>query len=279
MSSFIFVRHGKSQANHDHIIAAPDSPLTKEGEVKARKLGRELKKQGITLVVASPYVRARQTADIIAKELKIKEDVVILDDLRERGFGQLQDRPKDHPTEWYFTIDGEADVEPRGVLIARCESALAQIKKLAEAHTVVVVGHGTSGFYLRQVAAGKRFFEDFDPPYEMRNATQVRVTIADKIPMKRTSREAAIAFLAILAGVICLAAGIWLFNQRQAAAPGPQVKQTEIPLQPEDYNGDPNLQGAIQKQLQQQSEAEQATGGASEVLQPAPTGVPKTLTP
>jgi len=275
MSSFIFVRHGKSQANQDKIIATPDSPLTKEGQAQARKTGRELKGSGITTIVTSPLIRARETAEIIAKELKI-EEVEVIDDLRERGFGQLMGHPKEHPSEWYFTIDGESDVEPRGVLIARCEAALAKIKKLSETGKVVVVGHAVSGFYLRQVAGGKRFLDDFSQPKEMINSGHAEVMIVDKIPMKKTSREAVVSFLLIVTGILCLIVGIWLFSQKPSYQP-PQVKQQQIPLSPEDYQGDPNLQGAIQKQLQQQGGSDQSNMSASGVLQPVTTGIPNNL--
>jgi|GEM_PF-785711 len=274
MSSFIFVRHGKSQANQDKVIGNPHTPLTKEGQAQARKAGRDLKKEGITTIVSSPLVRARETAEIIAKQLKFKGEVQVIDDLRERGFGQLIDRPREHPGSWYYTVDGESDVEPKGVVIARCEAALAQIKKIAETEKVLVVGHAISGFYLKQVAAGKRFFEDFDSPVEMPNSGHTEVTIVDKIPMQRASKEASWSLVATVAGVICLIAGMWLFSQERAATPEKQVKQSNIPLSSEDYSDQPNLQGVIQQQLQQQNSSQQSTPDTSQMLQPVTTGVP-----
>lgn len=279
MSSFIFVRHGKSQANQDKIIAAPDSPLTKEGEAQARKVGRELKKKGVTAIITSPLLRARQTAEIIAKQLKIA-DIQVIDDLRERGFGQLQNQAKEHSSEWYFTVDGESDVEPKGVLIARCEAALSVLRKLSETDKVVVVGHAVSGFYLRQVAAGRRLFEEFDPPKEITNTGHVDVAIIDKIPLKNTSREASVSLAAIILGIICLLGGIWLLSQDSLknTSQTQEVKEQTIQLSPEDYQGDPNLQGAVQKQLQQQGSQQQNNSGqsasdASKMLQPVTTGV------
>lgn len=270
MTSFTFVRHGKSQANLDGVIGAPDSPLSKEGMAQARRLGRDLKKRGFTIIMTSPYVRARETAEIIAKQMRFDGELQVVDDLRERGFGQLVNRPKDHETAWYYTIDGESDVEPRGMLIARAEAALDKIKKLAATENVLVVGHAVEGFYLRQVASGRRFFDDFDPPKEQPNSTAIMVPITDKIPMKKTTKQGWLAYAAIIAGLICLGWGIWLVNQRQAPAPEPRVKQREIPL----YNVDPNLQGATQRSAPQQSEANQAHNGASTMLQPVTSGVP-----
>jgi broad specificity phosphatase PhoE len=274
MTSFIFVRHGKSQANQDDELAFPDSPLTKEGQAQAKKTARELKSRGITTIVASPYNRAQQTAEIIAKELKIA-DIITLDDLRERGMGNFRGRKREHPELFYYTVEGENDVEPCGVLIARCEAALAQIKKLAETGTVLVVGHAMSGYYLQQVAAGRRFVQQFTEPKELGNAKSATITILDP-PRTNISRQAAIAITAIILGLAALALGVFLLVRQPAATTPQGTKQQTIPLSADDYKDDPNLQGAVQK-LQQQAQNAQSSGTASSVLQPVTSGIPEHL--
>jgi broad specificity phosphatase PhoE len=263
MTTFYFVRHGTSQANLDDEISRPDAPLTKQGEAEARKVGRSLKKVGITTIVCSPYDRARRTAEIIAKELKIK-DIEIIDDLRERGLGQLEGRKHDRKHSEYYKIDGEADVEPRGVLIARCEAALAKIKKLSESGTVLAVGHTMAGFYLQQVAAGKRLFSEFDEPRDLPHGAYKKITVVDA-PMRTGSRQLVLAFLAFMTGIACLIIGIWLLVTRPA--PQPAKTSPDIPLTPEDYKDDPLLKGAVEKQLQQAQPKQ--TDPTGETLQPA----------
>jgi uncharacterized phosphatase len=266
MTSFIFVRHGQSQANLDGVIALEDSPLTKEGAVKARKAARELKKRGITAIVSSPLLRARQTAEVIAKEVKIDPQTIeVIDDLRERGLGSYKGHRREESHLFYFTVDGQNDVEPRGVLIARCEAALNRIKKLSERGTVLVVGHAVSGYFLQQVASGKRLLADFDDPKELANAKSTTISIIE--PQRPSlSKDAAIAIGAIILGLAALITGITLLMNKPKPAES-QVKQPSIPLRPEDYADDPNLQGAIQK-LQDQSQTPQADGSAANALQP-----------
>src|SRR5690349_16486216 len=163
MTNFIFVRHGKSQDNQDDLVSRPDTPLTKEGEGQAREVARQLRNKHVAVIAASPFPRAQQTAQIIAKELKI-DTVQTIDDLRERGLGQFEGHKHEHEHTWYHTVEGQGDVEPRGVVIARCESALATIKKLSAQGMVLVVGHTIAGYYLRQVASGKRRVDEFAPP-------------------------------------------------------------------------------------------------------------------
>jgi probable phosphoglycerate mutase len=276
MTTFIFLRHGKSQANADNMIADNASPLTKEGEAQVRKAAHQLKKRyKITTIVSSPLLRARRTAEIIAKQLHYKKDIEIIDDLRERGFGQLEGRPKEHDSVWHYNVDGEFDVEPRGIVIARSEAALSKIKKLAESTEgeVLVIGHTVSGYYLQQVAAGKRYFEQFDPPKQLGNATPITVEILPVKSMPVQVRPRLLIYAAAIAlGIALLVVGLIMIANRQTQQTG--VKEQNIPLSPEDYNGDPNLQSAIQKQLQQQTEGNaQSDTGASGTLQPAQQGL------
>jgi len=275
MTTFIFVRHGKSQANADNLIATDDTPLTKEGESQARRVGRELRGKKINYIVSSPFDRARKTAEIIAKQLKLRRSVEVIDDLRERGFGELEGKPKDHESSWYAIADGESDIEPRGVVIARVEAALGKIKKLAEEGEgqVLVVGHGVAGFYLQQVAAGKRYIEQFADYKQPSNATPTTVVINPVKSQPIAVKPKLLAsFIAIVVGIALLITGIaMLINQQNA--PLTDKKLPDIPLSPQDYNGDPHLQNAIQQQLQEQSGSAQSQNDASHTLQPAPQGL------
>jgi len=63
-------RHGQSVHNRDKNDPGPHSPLTDEGREQARLLGEWLAANvTIDVIYASPYVRARDTADIVAAKL------------------------------------------------------------------------------------------------------------------------------------------------------------------------------------------------------------------
>ena len=180
MSSFIFVRHGQSQANAAGIIADSLSPLTEKGIEQARKTGVEVKNLGISLIVTSPYLRAQQTAETIAGELGIDlAHIKIIDELAERGLGSLEDKPKEHDGLWYFTDDTSEGIESRADLLKRMQSCLENIKELSNTQTVLVAGHSISGFYLQQVAAGKTTVDEIDSPALMNNADFVQVEIRE----------------------------------------------------------------------------------------------------
>jgi phosphohistidine phosphatase len=68
-----FLRHGIAAAREDFLFPRDfDRPLTKEGAQKMRRIAKAMKAQGLRfdLILSSPYIRARQTAEIAARVLK-----------------------------------------------------------------------------------------------------------------------------------------------------------------------------------------------------------------
>lgn len=180
MKSFIFVRHGQSQANADGIIADERSPLTEQGIEQARKTAGEIQKFNITKIVCSPYIRARQTAETIAGELGIDvADIQLLDSLRERGLGVLQNKPKQHEGTWYFADDTSEGIEQRVELYKRMNKCLEILREMGEQEQLLVVGHAVSGFYLLQAAAKKGSVDEFDALAMISNADYVEVSLSE----------------------------------------------------------------------------------------------------
>jgi phosphohistidine phosphatase len=71
----------------------PDSerPLTAKGESRLRDAVRAMKGLDLSfdLILSSPYLRAKQTAEIIAKNLKLRKKMAICDDLIPNGNPRL----------------------------------------------------------------------------------------------------------------------------------------------------------------------------------------------
>ena len=82
-----FVRHGLAEERGD---AWPDDakrPLTDEGISRMRKAARGLSRLGVSvdIVLTSPLVRARQTAEIVAGELDPRPSLVNVESLTPGG--------------------------------------------------------------------------------------------------------------------------------------------------------------------------------------------------
>jgi len=104
----ILVRHAKSEGNEAKIMECREGKLSREGIIQAKKLGLQLKKENINVIYSSPFVRARETVDEIAKHCP---GILVnyVDELRECDLGETEGKkysdidwgnlPKDYESE------------------------------------------------------------------------------------------------------------------------------------------------------------------------------------
>jgi|SRR3989344_2712865 len=68
---FYFVRHGETMLNVERIKQGAEGGLSERGERQAERVGEGLQHLSIARIIASPYPRARETAMILEKYLKV----------------------------------------------------------------------------------------------------------------------------------------------------------------------------------------------------------------
>ena len=93
------LRHGIAVNRNDlDVENDAERPLTPKGKRQLRQVAAAMKKMGLRfdLVLSSPYLRARQTAEIVADSLKLKKQLKFLDALAPDGslknlIGQLNE--------------------------------------------------------------------------------------------------------------------------------------------------------------------------------------------
>ena len=68
-----FVRHGETELNAQHVRQGPEGSLSEKGRGEALATAKRFpKEKGCPqVIIASPYQRTKETAEIIAKELKM----------------------------------------------------------------------------------------------------------------------------------------------------------------------------------------------------------------
>jgi probable phosphoglycerate mutase len=145
----ILVRHGESAGNRDRIFTTTPAalPLTESGRLQATeaavRIGTRFRPK---LVIASPYLRARDTAEIIAAGLELP--VVIEHSLHERDMGRLRGQPYDavlrdpayDPSRhWLWTPPGGESFED---VKRRTSPILDRLARVHQGDEVVVVSHG-----------------------------------------------------------------------------------------------------------------------------------------
>lgn len=83
------VRHGQVPHNALHQYNTTDEDLTDYGVSQALELSEKIKNKQFDIIISSPLIRAKHTAEIIAKNRKIFYD----DRIKERSCGSLSGQP------------------------------------------------------------------------------------------------------------------------------------------------------------------------------------------
>lgn len=146
--TFVFLRHGESVGNAEaRWQGQSDYMLTEKGRTQAQLLAERWKSEGMkfNLILASPLVRARETAEIIASALNAP---VELDPaLMERNIGEMEGltmeevRKIPHPPHItpYDSIGGEGEGD--WALFLRAGQALHSFLRRPPG-TYLIVSHG-----------------------------------------------------------------------------------------------------------------------------------------
>jgi broad specificity phosphatase PhoE len=149
MGRLILIRHGESFGNRERYFAAdpPELALTPMGYEQARAAARAIAATfEAALIVTSPYVRARETARVIAEALELPLEIEPLLHEREVGVhrGQSYDSVSAAPgfereRPWRYKPEGGESFEEVRERVAPVLDGLARAHPTRD---VVVVSHG-----------------------------------------------------------------------------------------------------------------------------------------
>jgi len=156
MIKLIFVRHGESEKNTLDVksCSLDKFPLTEKGRREVNELAKKIKDR-IDLIITSPVLRARETAEILNKKLKVK---ILIDSLiSEYNCGQWNDRfkkdlrendenyqnykqiiSKEEKYNFKMGITGESMKE----IVKRTRKFINKIKKEYSNKNILLVSHG-----------------------------------------------------------------------------------------------------------------------------------------
>ena len=153
MSSVILVRHGRTSANADGVLAgwSPGVFLDADGQAQAERLGERLAGVPLAALVSSPLDRALQTADAIATRQRDGLMRHVDERIGECRYGEWEGQPlsalAEHPL-WPAVQAHPASVRfPGGESMAQMQHrAVAAIREWNETlgadATYAVVSHG-----------------------------------------------------------------------------------------------------------------------------------------
>jgi isoleucyl-tRNA synthetase len=150
-NTYAAMRHGEAENNVKKVVSSDPlvSHLTEKGKEEVLQSSAAFKGSGIDTIYASPFLRTKETAEIMADALGIERSSIIFDErLRELGLGLFSGKPyaeflayrAEHPpdpTESMMGGESYADVKHRfGEFIYEIEGTLKNKKVLIVTHTV-----------------------------------------------------------------------------------------------------------------------------------------------
>jgi probable phosphoglycerate mutase len=144
----LLVRHGESEGNRDRTFTQnPDVPLTAFGREQARAAAHRLARgYHPSRIVASPFTRARQTAEIIAEVYGLTVEFEAA--FREQSFGVFAGQPYDallsdaayhEGPRWNWRPQGGESLID---VYERVVPAFDRVTQAAPGEDVVIVSHG-----------------------------------------------------------------------------------------------------------------------------------------
>jgi probable phosphoglycerate mutase len=154
VTELLLARHGETDWNRDlRVQGHADVPLNELGREQARDLAERLEDVALDAIYSSDLVRARETAEAVAraKGLPVRVDP----QLRETDFGSWEGLTREEIAERFpdrARPDGETYEQVR-------ERMLAAINRIAAEHaggTVLIVSHGGALNSVWHHAAGAR---------------------------------------------------------------------------------------------------------------------------
>jgi isoleucyl-tRNA synthetase len=161
-NTYYVMRHGESEYNVRNIISdvadGPD-PLTKSGINGVKSSAKKLKKVKFDLIISSPFLRTKQTAEIVAKVIGYPEDKIIFDSrLREVFTDGFTGKTWKEFNKFAVTPEGEKSKRERPEDTAkRVYDFMKDIHSKYSGKKILIVSHGSPIEAFQALSNGARF--------------------------------------------------------------------------------------------------------------------------
>ena len=162
-NKYIFIRHGESESNVLGIasVKAHNSDhVTENGKVEVIESAKKLSGEKIDLIVSSPFVRTKETAELLAEKIGYKKEKIEYDvRLGELNIGIFDGKPWSEYHGFVGTYQNRFIKAPDGGetlfdVRHRMLSAIYELDKKNEGKTIVIVSHEAPLFVLDRAISG-----------------------------------------------------------------------------------------------------------------------------
>lgn len=147
-NTYYLMRHGEAMSNEKGVFETkgdPNNHLTEKGKKQVMDSLSALKILNIDVIIASPFTRTQETADIVSSFLNIP--VVTEERIHEYHMGDFDGKPVTDYLDFYKHTYVEFDTRPANgethrEMMNRAMSAIMDFEKQYEGKTILVVTHG-----------------------------------------------------------------------------------------------------------------------------------------
>jgi probable phosphoglycerate mutase len=147
-TTFIFVRHAESGGVHEVLVGRNhEVSLTEKGTRQAQQLADSLRKRPIEMIVSSPQLRARQTAEPIAG---LQQKPFATDDAFDEcdfgewtglPFSELESQPEWKTFNMLRSVQGAPGGESLRQVQHRAITGLLRLQSAARGKTILIASH------------------------------------------------------------------------------------------------------------------------------------------
>ncbi len=166
-NTYFVMRHGEAEGNVKGVFDSDGistNPLTERGRAQVRGTAGKLAEKGIQKIYASPLLRTKQTAEMVAETLEIPKEEIIYDDrLREFKFGEFDQKSSLKELLAWTKVHSFADPVPGGESYLdakrRFGSFIYELERKHVGEIILVVTHGIAFESLYPVIVGANSVE------------------------------------------------------------------------------------------------------------------------
>ena len=163
-NKYFVMRHGEAESNTLGILSGvPINPhhLTEKGRQESRKSLEAFKDKNINLIISSPFLRTKETAEIAAEIFGLgKSEIIFESGLSEVDFGELEGRSH---LEYHDMFDNDRDrfeKAPKGgeslsQVRKRVGKTIYEIEKNNTGRNILIIAHETVSWLLLSLAKGE----------------------------------------------------------------------------------------------------------------------------
>ncbi len=181
-NKYFVMRHGEAENNVLNIYSSnlKKHHLTEQGRKEVVEAADGIKSKKITKILCSPFLRTKETAEIIAEKIDFPKDKIIYDDrIRELEFGDFSGKLGKEYCDYMKSKGWEFDVKiPGGESFQNAKNRfgefLYEIDKKYKNETVLIISHGFAIEVAPAVVEGadkKRSLEIFHSKAQHKTAT------------------------------------------------------------------------------------------------------------